>query len=216
MSANQKMKTTQLILIKLRNRPSTSSQSAGKWWPQLLFSHQPWTPEKEILQTNISYCLDSETESRKYLQISVQKSQCRFLSMFPRQIPLAYGRTCGRVQILPPTQFLPFSRYFPDTVRLPVPYKPKLTFLARHWRGKSGRNFRYAGQLMQFTFSDHPYVKRGLCVVFQAGLNTFTSEVMCAVALGFQSHFLDWFSYVQVKTIVLKWKDIVIEGNNVE
>lgn len=90
MSANQKMKTTQLILIKLRNCPSTSSQSAGKWWPQLLFSHQPWTPEKEILQTNISFCLDSETESRKCLQISVQKSQCRFLSMFPRQIPLAY------------------------------------------------------------------------------------------------------------------------------
>lgn len=57
---------------------------------------------------------------------------------------------------------------------------------------------------MQFTFSDHSYIKRGSCAVFQAGLNNFTSEVMCAVALGFQSHFLDWFSCVQVKTIVLK------------
>lgn len=92
----------------------------------------------------------------------------------------------------------------------------KVNFLDRYWAGKSGRNFRYAGQPMQFTFFDHPYIKRGLWVVSQTGLNNFTSEVMCAVALGFQFHFLDCFSYVQVKTIVLKWKDYVIDGNNVE
>jgi len=40
-SANSKMRTTQLTVIKLRNSPSTGPNFAGMQRPQPLFNHQP-------------------------------------------------------------------------------------------------------------------------------------------------------------------------------
>lgn len=88
-SANQTMRTMQLILLKFRNSPSTSPKSAGKRWPQSLFSHQPRTPgekkkkeKKKNKITKIPCCLNLETKYRKYLQSSVQKPQCKLFSTF--------------------------------------------------------------------------------------------------------------------------------------
>lgn len=110
-SANWKMRSMQLVLIKLRNTPSTSPKSAGKRWPQPLFSHQPWTPEKKKKITKISYCLNLETKSRKYLQSSVQKSQCKPFSTFIQYKTgsLSILWTSSTDQILPSTLFSPLA-----------------------------------------------------------------------------------------------------------
>lgn len=177
---------TQFILIKFRNCPSTSSQSSGKWWPQLLFSHQPWTPVKEFYQLSSIVLI-----WRHFLIWSLENI---FKPMFRNHSADSFSffqdrflwHTVDLQQSPGPAShhFFTFSHVFPWYSETPCALQSKVNFLARHWRGKSGRNFMYAGQPMQFTFSDHPYIKRALWVVFPAGLNNFTSEDMCAAALG--------------------------------
>lgn len=166
------MRTTQITLIKLRNSPSTSPKSAGKRSPQPLLSHQSWTQKKkENSQSCLIVWMWRPSPGIIFKAVLKKHNANCFLSLSStRQVPQA---NCGLLA-QPDTAFhalFTTSRDFPDPVRAPVPYKQKQTFLSWYQGGKLGGKFRYAGQPMQFTFSDHPYIKRGSCAEFQDGLN---------------------------------------------
>lgn len=212
-SANQKMKSLSSYSqsLEIVSAPVPNLQTSGDRSYSLATSHE--LQKKRFYTYLLLFEIGDQVKKISSNQCSEITVQTPF--HFSKTGSSGIMRTCSSPDPASHPIFA-FLQVFPWYSETSCALQAKVNFLARYWGGKSGRNFRYARQPVQFTFSDHPYIERGLWVVFQAGLNNFTSEVMCAAALGFQFHFLDCFSYVQVKTIVPKWKDYVIDGKNVE